>query len=293
MYPRRALLAEARAIGITILALDVNASHATWRAELLPGAPPRRAMRELATGRGLGAAGSGQRGDAAVPDARGWALRPSLSEVAGITDAQVGAIVAGRPWTSLGDLADRARTPRPVLEHLVAAGALDAVHHTAEHTPREHAPTRRDLLVALDERAATSPTGAGRGGRTGRAARVDPDQGALELGDPAIDVEVLGLGAMDPGEQTRAEVAAIGLDASRHLLAGYAPCSPRPRWWPARIWRAGDPGPGCWWPGSRSRCRPRRCPPGRGCSSSAWMTGPGRSTPRSSPPPSAPTPPRC
>ena len=257
MYPKRVLLAEARALGMTILPLDVNASGATWHAEPLPGdhddpgdagggpgrgdlprAPRRRPMRPLPTGHGLGAAGPGQRADAAVPDARGWGLRPALADVAGITDAEVAAIVAGRPWTSLGDLAERARPSRPVLEHLVAAGALDAVHATREHLPHAHgphghgqhprgsAPTRRDLLVALDERARTRPAGTGRGGRGGRAAhpdRADQDQAVLDLGDPAVDVEVLGLRPMDPDERVRAEVAATGLDVSRHLLAGYAP----------------------------------------------------------------------
>ncbi|HEX6470753.1 MAG TPA: DNA polymerase III subunit alpha [Streptosporangiaceae bacterium] len=90
MYPKRAILDDARHFGIPILPLDVNRSAATWRVE-----PP--------------------------------GIRVALAEVKGISEAEVARIVAGRPYVSLGDFWQRARVSRPVAERLALVGAFDAL----------------------------------------------------------------------------------------------------------------------------------------------------------------------
>ncbi len=92
MYPKRLLLADARRHGVPVLPLDVNASGAAYRIELVSGA---------------------------------WGLRLALSEVHGISEAETARLVAGQPYSSLQDLWQRARPGRPVAERLVQVGALD------------------------------------------------------------------------------------------------------------------------------------------------------------------------
>ncbi|HWD08518.1 MAG TPA: DNA polymerase III subunit alpha, partial [Actinomycetota bacterium] len=94
MYPRRAILADARARGVPILPVDVNASAADYRVE-----------RE---GDRLG-------------------IRLSLQDVKGISAVEVAAVVNGRPWRSFADFCRRCDVSRPVTEALVHCGAFDAV----------------------------------------------------------------------------------------------------------------------------------------------------------------------
>jgi error-prone DNA polymerase len=99
MYPRRAILADARAMGVPILPVDVNASAADYRVEVpngwAPGEPP--------------------------------ALRLGLQDVKGISDAEIASIVAGRPWRDFGGFCRRAEVSRPVTEALVHCGAFDSI----------------------------------------------------------------------------------------------------------------------------------------------------------------------
>jgi error-prone DNA polymerase len=93
MYPRRAILADARAWGVPILPVDVNHSAADYRVE------------------------------AGEPDA----LRLGLQDVKGISEAEIASILEGRPWRSLADFCRRAEVSRPVAEALVHCGAFDTV----------------------------------------------------------------------------------------------------------------------------------------------------------------------
>ena len=63
-----------------------------------------------------------------LPDGRGYGIRVSLTDVKGITEAEVTRIVAGQPFTDLADLAHRAQVSRPIMERLVLAGGLDSVY---------------------------------------------------------------------------------------------------------------------------------------------------------------------
>lgn len=95
MYPRRAILADARARGVPILPVDVNASAADYRVERCCG--------------------------------DGLAIRLSLQDVKGISAAEIASTVGGQPWRSFADFCRRSDVSRPVIEALVHCGAFDAI----------------------------------------------------------------------------------------------------------------------------------------------------------------------
>ncbi|WP_308198597.1 DNA polymerase III subunit alpha [Actinomadura litoris] len=176
MYPKRVILDDARHFGVPILPLDVNRSAAAWHTE---------------------------------PVSRGGpsGIRVALSEVRGISDAEVGRIVEGRPYASLTDFWRRARVSRPVAERLVLAGGFDALY-------RDPPVPRRDLLCRV-----------GALHRTGRADRAVPE-GQLPLGSPegldlAEDVPLGELPPMTAAEIVEAELDVLGMDVSRHVLTFY------------------------------------------------------------------------
>ncbi|MET1011755.1 MAG: OB-fold nucleic acid binding domain-containing protein, partial [Actinomycetota bacterium] len=98
MYPRRALLDDARRHAIPILPLDVNVSEPEYTAEEV---------------------GGGEYG-----------IRLALQDVHGIADAEIRSILiarAERPFTSVEDFLRRSSVARPVVEALAHAGAFDAL----------------------------------------------------------------------------------------------------------------------------------------------------------------------
>src|SRR5699024_389648 len=144
-----------------------------------------------------------------------YGIRLSLSEVKGISDDEVARIVAGQPFHSLGDLWQRARVSRPIVERLVLAGGFDELHGvgTARSSAVRQGPTRRDLLLHVAERerwsaptvsrsrararrvAPTLPAAGEVAARTGAQAQgrrswhprqADPTQLTLDLGDEPV-----------------------------------------------------------------------------------------------------------
>ena len=114
MYPRRALLDDARRHDIPILPLDVNVSEPEYMAE----------ERE----RGSGSSKRAPR--ASVAPRTGYGIRLALQDVHGITDAEIRSILiarAERPFTSVEDFLRRTSVARPVIEALAHAGAFDAL----------------------------------------------------------------------------------------------------------------------------------------------------------------------
>jgi error-prone DNA polymerase len=181
MYPRRALLDDARRRGIPILPLDVNRSEPEYVAE-----------------EAGGSGGLEQRapdGASVAPQGR-WGIRLGLQDVHGISDAEVRSILvarAARPFASVEDFLRRTTVSRPVVEALAHAGAFDAL-------PRE-TNRRGHLFEAITTEA-----------------RREGDQLKLELGAPLprhrfrdyTDAEVV-----------RAELEVLGLDATRHIASFY------------------------------------------------------------------------
>lgn len=81
--------------------------------------------------RGERSSGSADRAGARV----GPALRLGLGAVRGVRAAAVAAVVAGRPYASIEDLARRARLRRAELEALATAGALEGLPAVAPPSP--------------------------------------------------------------------------------------------------------------------------------------------------------------
>ncbi|TDC56120.1 DNA polymerase III subunit alpha [Actinomadura sp. KC345] len=186
MYPKRVILDDARHFGVPILPLDVNRSAAGWHAEPVSAGGPA-------------------------------GVRVALSEVRGINDAEIAAIVGGRPYVSLTDFWRRARVSRPTTERLVLAGAFDAVY-APDGVPR------RDLLCrvgALDRATARAPVVEGQLPLTFDHGGHEDGDGALEL-ELADDIPPGELPPMTPAEVVEAELDILGMDVSRHVLTFYA-----------------------------------------------------------------------
>lgn len=171
MYPKRLLLADARRRGVPVLPLDVNRSAATHRIELV--------------------SGEGGAGEC-------WGLRLALSDVHGISAAEVARIEAGQPYSSLLDFWQRARPGKPAAERLAQVGALDAF-----------GANRRDLLLHLSE-LHRAQRGAGSGGAGAQ----------LPLGGGHRTAPV-GLPDLNEAERLSAELGVLSMDVSRHLMSDH------------------------------------------------------------------------
>ncbi len=165
MYPKRLILDDARQFGIAVLGLDVNASEKTYVVERL-----------------------GMYEGEVEPEypAVAYGIRLALSEVKGISEAEVDRIVAARPYHSLTDFWHRARVSRPVVERLVLAGGFDSVYGIGTVLPgvrRRGKVTRRDLLlqVADLDRHTRAVDRAGRG----RGLRFAPSRASTHADDRA------------------------------------------------------------------------------------------------------------
>ncbi|MGI8675479.1 MAG: DNA polymerase III subunit alpha [Nocardioidaceae bacterium] len=224
MYPKRLILDDVRQFGIAVLSLDVNSSGETYRVERVGShdEPPPQVFQQdprAQPPKGL-------------PDGRSYGIRLSLAEVKGINDAEVARIIAGRPFHSMTDFWHRARVSRPVVERLVLAGGFDSMYGIGSSVPvrRRGKVTRRDLLLQVLEldrwNRVTDRALRARGvarSKTPSAARAEPVQLALDLGDSPGDTELSGLPEMTSAERVRAELDVLGLDVSRHVVDFYVP----------------------------------------------------------------------
>ncbi|MEW2125656.1 DNA polymerase III subunit alpha [Streptomyces sp. NPDC007259] len=168
MYPKRLLLADARRRGVPVLPLDVNRSAAAHRIELVSDA-----------------GGESER----------WGLRLALSDVHGISEAEVARIEDGQPYSSLLDFWQRARPGKPAAERLAQVGALDAF-----------GANRRDLLLHLSE--------------LHRAQRSAGSGAQLPLGGGHRTASV-GLPDLNEAERLSAELGVLSMDVSRHLMSDH------------------------------------------------------------------------
>ena len=230
MYPRRLLLDECRRFGVAVLPCDVDRSEEGYTVEVvdrgladhLLGLPSSRDGPLPPGWRWAPGADPGWRwapgADAPVPpggvdagaagDGYRYAVRVGLKDVAGITAEEVTALRTGRPFTSLHDLRDRGGLSRPTAERLVDAGALDRIAGVGRRGgPRD----RRTLRLGVEE------LWRGRSRRRGSVRRSE--QTALDL---HVDHEPQ-LPPDSDASRVRAELAATGLDVSRHVISFYEP----------------------------------------------------------------------
>jgi error-prone DNA polymerase len=124
--------------------------------------------------------------------------------VKGISEAEVSAIVSGRPYTGLPDCVARTGVSRDVLDRLVRVGAFDALYGIGAG---EEGLRRRDLLLRADA--------------VERSRRGGPGGGQIPL-SVAEREHAAHLPAMTPEEEVRTELEVLGYEVSRHLLDGYA-----------------------------------------------------------------------
>ncbi|BAS09215.1 error-prone DNA polymerase [Arthrobacter sp. Hiyo4] len=125
MYPKRLLVAEARRLGIPILALDINRSQAEYRVERVTDGP----------------------------DAGKLGIRLSLNGIYGLSGTELKRIVAGQPYDSLADLRARSRLSKPSIKRLAQLGAFDSLHRESGG-----AANRADLVQHLQQLQAAGGT---------------------------------------------------------------------------------------------------------------------------------------
>ncbi|MFV0460238.1 MAG: PHP domain-containing protein [Actinomycetales bacterium] len=131
--------------------------------------------------------------DSWVPDGSGYGIRLALSDVKGISAAEVNRIVAGQPYVSLADFWHRARASRPIVENLVLAGAFDSLYGLGAGLsvrPRGR-PTHRDLLlqVADLDRWSRSVLGSRTARGRNRPTSVVVGDGSTVMGDEVVHLD--------------------------------------------------------------------------------------------------------
>jgi error-prone DNA polymerase len=205
MYPKRLILDDARQWGITIAPIDINKSDRTYRVERTDSATrlPYSAPDLASTGASL-----------KLPDARGYAIRMALSDIQGISEAELDSILSARPYSDLADFVARSGASRPICEALILVGAFDQIHLSAENSLNH-----RDLLLHLqDLYRLTSNSGNTRHARGGKQT-TGGAQMLLGLTPPALMSS--GLPDLTSAERVSNEVHLTGMDISRHMLDFY------------------------------------------------------------------------
>jgi error-prone DNA polymerase len=202
MYPKRLILDDARQFGVAVLGLDVNASEKEYVVERVGHYPDEQDEQSAAVLFDVGQAPAQAPGEElpfetlpssapqGLPDGRGYGIRLALSEVKGISEAEVDRIVAARPYHSLTDFWHRARVSRPVVERLVLAGGFDAIYGIGSPVGvrRRRKVSRRDLLLQvadLDRHArAVDRASRGRGRGLSRSRAAEQPSGGQPSGEP-------------------------------------------------------------------------------------------------------------
>lgn len=184
MYPRRLLLSEARRLGVELLPIDVNCSTDEYRVEKI--------RVEKLPAEKLG-------------------VRMSLTEVQGISEAEVERIIAEQPFIDVSDFYLRAKPSRRTIERLALVGALDSVAgiSAGEVFTRGDVMARVRQLNAIKKRP------------TAREDQPTLDFSTLNFGD----LEQLPTGNQDMSitERVQYELDILHLDVSQHVLEQYRP----------------------------------------------------------------------
>ncbi|MEB0307498.1 DNA polymerase III subunit alpha, partial [Cryobacterium sp. 10I1] len=142
MWPKDLLVAEARALGVPVLPLDVQHSVLDYRVEDLPPGHAGPVQVEPVTAGSPGPAGP-RRG-----------IRLALPELSGSTAAERARIVRHQPFSSLQDFRDRVRPRRSSFEALARVGALDSFigyDRERRHELLAHIQSLRGTAVAVHD----------------------------------------------------------------------------------------------------------------------------------------------
>jgi error-prone DNA polymerase len=176
MYPRRLLLTEARRLGVRLLPLDVNQSTNEYLVQKAPKASDQDPTH---------------------------GIRMALTDVQGISEAEVGRIIAEQPFTDIADFYMRAKPTRRTLERLSLVGALDSLAGVDAHT-------RGDIVARVRQ-------------LNGVVKRpvIDPNQ-------PMLDFTVreripTGSKDMNPAERVMHEMQILKMDVTQHALEEFIP----------------------------------------------------------------------
>uniref|UniRef100_UPI0008399150 helix-hairpin-helix domain-containing protein n=1 Tax=Kribbia dieselivorans TaxID=331526 RepID=UPI0008399150 len=144
MYPKRLILEDARAFGVDVLGLDINASRDTYRVERVP------IPSDPATHRSDDHGDRDDHGDPELGTGAGYGIRIPLSETKGINDAEVARLLSGQPYATLADVWTRAHPSRPTMERLALAGAFDSLYGIGLPGARTNGLGRRGLITRRD-----------------------------------------------------------------------------------------------------------------------------------------------
>lgn len=171
MYPKRLLLAEARRLGVKILPVDVNRSSDQYLVEK--------------TSDGIG-------------------IRMALSDLHGLSFAELNRIIENAPYQNLADFYLRANPGRATIKRLALIGALDSIgSRTGEHS-------RGDILERVRQLTALKSK-----------PRISKDQPTLDFA--MLDVLPKGNPEISRDQQIESELSLLGMDVTDHQLASYQP----------------------------------------------------------------------
>jgi len=237
MYPRRMIVEECRLSGVPVLGPDVLRSGRDADVTVLDPAVAD-ALLGLTAARAAAADArdpvprlpAGWSWPAGAPDplpptgydagrrsdGGRWAVRLGLAGVAGLQHADVGRLLALRPFTLLTELRDRAGIARDVALALAGSGALDGLAGVGSPGgPRD----RRALRLLIEETWSPRGRGRGRGGGRGRVGSA-ADQGVLPL---VLAVPSTDLPPESRARQVRGELRTTGVDLTAHVMTFYEP----------------------------------------------------------------------
>jgi error-prone DNA polymerase len=171
MYPKRLLLAEARRLGVKILGVDVNKSKDEYLVEKTPD---------------------------------GLAIRMALTDLYGISGAEISRIVENAPYKDLADFYLRASPGRATAKNLALIGALDQLGDNSQDHTRGDVLERVRQLSALKSRP-----------------KLTKDQPMLDF--DLIDLMPKGNPEFTKELQLESEMNLLGMDVTDHQLAKYQP----------------------------------------------------------------------
>jgi error-prone DNA polymerase len=171
MYPKRLLLAEARRLGVKILGVDVNKSKDEYLVE---------------------------------KTTDGIAIRMALTDLYGISGAEISRIIENAPYRDLADFYLRANPGRSTAKKLALIGALDQLGSNSQDHTRGDVLERVRQLSALKSRP-----------------KLTKDQPMLDF--DLIDLMPKGNPEFTKELQLESELDLLGMDVTDHQLAKYQP----------------------------------------------------------------------